>query len=291
MLHAHRAPVTAGEQRGERFEAHIELGPEAPADVMAHHPHRRRRHAQHLGHPVSQPEGVLVGDLDGVAARFVGRERHLRFQVRLILPGSAVGALHHQVGGCERRVEVAGVVDYFGHHVAVTPDVGASDNDEAVPVRVDEAGPGRQCLLGRRDGFGRLDVDADGCSARLSGCAAVGHHERDGLAFVGHVVGSQEGNVVDDHAGAPIGHVRCSEHVVYAVDPQRRSAIDGANASGRHGRAGNCRPQHPRPREVGAEDRLAPQLRIGIAALRAGPERAHDAAASAAASAASTICW
>ena len=295
MLHAHRTPVAASQQRGKGLKADIKLGAEASADVMADHAHCRRRHAQHLGDTVSQPERVLVGHLDDVAARLVGRERHLGLQMRLVLPGRAVRALHDDVGGRERLVEVSRVMDHFGYHVAVTPNVSAANHGKAVPIGVDQPHTRRQCLFGRRYGLGRFDVDVNRLSARVGRGTVVRHHDRHRFAFVSHIVGRQEGNVVHDDTGAPIGNIGSCQHIQHAVDLECRSRVDRADAARRNRRPRDRRPQHPRPCKVGTEDRLATKLRVGIAPGGTGPEQTHDVAARiinwAASSAASTICW
>ena len=291
VLHAHRASVALRQQCGEGFEAHVELGPETAADVVSHHPHRGRCDTQDLGHPVPQAEWVLVGDLDGVPARLVGGERHLGFQMRLVLPGRAIGAFHHEFRCRKRFVEVARVVHDFCDHVAVAPDVGPACDSEAVPLRMHQARTRCQCLLRRGHGLDWLDVDGNRSSSGFGCRSALCNHDRDRFALIGHIVGGQHGSVRHDHTGSPIRHVGSSHHLQHPVNAKRGNRIDRPKVTCGHRRPRERRPQHPGLRQVGAEDRLSAQLRIGIAAFRAGAQRAHDATARAASTAASTICW
>ena len=165
--------------------------------------------------------------------------------MRLVLPGRAVGALHHDVRSGECLVEVAGIVYDFCDHVAVTADVSTARHHEAVPIGMHQARTWGEGLLGRGDGLDRLDVEHHRPSAGLGSRSALGNHDRHGLALVGHIIRSQQRSVRHDHPGSPVRHVRRRQHLEYAADPECGRWVDRPDPAGSHRRPGKCRPQHP----------------------------------------------
>ncbi len=168
-----------GHQREFRIEGIA--GAEIAADVARHHPHRRRRNAEHARQLVLLPHHPAAAGVERVAAALLvigadggaGIERHAGDALHPGLQGHHVGGLRKGRGG---RGGIA--------HVGVDADVG----DLVVEPRCAGLRRGR----GRGHRLQRLVVDRHPLGGVLGGRQSLRHHHHDGVADEADAVGRQD---------------------------------------------------------------------------------------------------
>ena len=176
-LHAHGPARVGNRQREVRLDGHVLLAAEPAAHVRRDHAHLRVGHAQdlrdvavvlhHLGRDAQIHHAVVVVPADAGLGLQVGVVDELR----------RVLALDHDVGGGERRVDVAAVDAPLGEQVPALVDL-----EGVVGERVGRLGDHGQLLV----------LDLDGLAGLGERVLVLGDHERDRLAVEAHALGRED---------------------------------------------------------------------------------------------------